>query len=120
MRPDVRARTMAAFLLLSGCATTPAVSSGVQIAPDTRPACEANCAKMGLQLAAVVLVRNSAGCVCAVPGTKPAADLRPEAAAGAVAVAGAVIIADDEDAEQRQAASPPAQQQFQLTVPVGQ
>ena len=45
-------------LLLSACSTVPAVSSGIKLDPDTRPACAANCEAMGLRLAAVVLVRN--------------------------------------------------------------
>ncbi len=104
-----------ASLIVSACATTPAVSPGVQLAPDTRPACAANCEKMGLRLAAVVLVRNSAGCVCAVPDAKPAAGApgTPGTAgaagasgdAAAVAVAAGALIAEEEDGQQLQAAS---------------
>jgi hypothetical protein len=79
-------------LALAGCVTTPAVSAGLKVDPDTRPACAANCETMGLRLAAVVLVRNSAGCVCAVPEGKAGA--RGEAAA--LAVAAGVVIDDDE------------------------
>jgi len=88
-------------LLLSACATAPAVSPGYQLDPSTRPSCEANCTQMGLRLAAVVLVRNSAGCVCAVPEARPGVGLGGQAAAGTVAVAGGVLIAD-EDAQQTQ------------------
>ena len=66
--PTLALAASVAALLLSGCATTPAVSAGVKVDPETRPACAANCETMGLRLAAVVLVRNSAGCVCAVLG----------------------------------------------------
>ena len=89
-------------LLLSACATTQAVSSGVKLDPDTRPACAANCEKMGLRLAAVVLVRNSAGCVCAVPEAKLGVGFGGEATAGALAVAGGVFIADEQDSQQLQ------------------
>lgn len=101
MNPGIHARIVPALLLLSACATAPAVSSGYQLDPDTRPACEANCTKMGLKLAAVVLVRNSAGCVCAVPESKAGVGLGSPASAGTVAVAGGVLIAD-EDAQQNQ------------------
>jgi hypothetical protein len=87
---------------LSACATVPAVSPGVQVAPDSRQACASNCQKLGLELAAVVLVRNSVGCVCAVPGTPPAARSGGPVAGGAVAVAGGVIVSDEEDAAQAQ------------------
>lgn len=110
-------RTLAVVTsLLSGCATAPAVSSGYQLDPATRPACAANCEKMGLTLAAVVLVRNSAGCVCAVPDPKPGIGLSGQAAAGTVAVAGGVLIAD-EDAQQNQSVVVQTQQvQRQLQV----
>ena len=106
-----------ASLLLSGCATAPAVSSGYQLDPATRPACAANCEKMGLKLAAVVLVRNSGGCVCAVPEAKPGVGLSGQAAAGTIAIAGGVLIAD-EDARQNQSVvvqNQQAQQQLQVT-----
>jgi hypothetical protein len=101
-------------LLLSACSTVPAVSSGIKLDPDTRPACAANCEAMGLRLAAVVLVRNSAGCVCAVPETKIGKDLGGEAARGALAVTGGVMIVDD-DTSQRQLeqVEQMQQQQFQ-------
>jgi chemotaxis response regulator CheB len=101
-------RIVLVSLLLSACATTPAVSSGVQIAPDTRPSCAANCEKIGLKLAAVVLVRNSVGCVCAVPEARSGVGQGGEAVAGAVAVAGGVLIAEDEDAQQVQPMPPAA------------
>jgi hypothetical protein len=102
-------------LLLSACATTQAVSSGVKLDPDTRPACAANCEKMGLRLAAVVLVRNSAGCVCAVPEAKVGGGLGSEATSGALAVAGGVFIADEQDSQQLQMQEPP--QAFPTPVP---
>jgi len=89
-------------LVLSACATTQAVSPGVKLDPDTRPACAANCEKMGLRLAAVVLVRNSAGCVCAVPEAKVGVGLGNETTPGALAVAGGVLIADEQDSQQLQ------------------
>jgi hypothetical protein len=104
-------------MLLSACATAPALSPGVKLDPDTRPACAVNCEKMGLRLAAVVLVRNSVGCVCAVPEATPdkASGAVRVPAAGALAIASGVIIADDEAAQQQlqeqsqlqQAAPPP-------------
>ncbi|MGA8892061.1 MAG: hypothetical protein WB493_10865 [Anaeromyxobacteraceae bacterium] len=106
-------------LFLAACATAPAVSPGVQLDPSTRPACAANCEKMGLELAAVVLVRNSAGCVCAVPEAKPRVGLGGPAAAGTVAVAGGVLIADEEAARSAQAIDA-QNQQIQQQIQVGQ
>ena len=103
-------------LFLSACATTQAVSSGVKLDPDTRPACAANCEKMGLRLAAVVLVRNSAGCVCAVPEAKVGGGLGSEATSGAVAVAGGVFAADEQDSQQQLLMQEPPQA-FPTPVP---
>jgi hypothetical protein len=117
MKPSVHGRIVPVFLLLSACATAPAVSSGYQLDPNTRPACETNCTQMGLKLAAVVLVRNSAGCVCAVPEAKLGVGIGGQTAAGTVAVAGGVLIAD-EDAQQNQTVviqSQQVQQQMQVT-----
>ena len=50
----MRRAVAVASLLLSGCATAPAVSPGYQLDPATRPACAANCEKMGLKLAVVI------------------------------------------------------------------
>jgi len=112
----MRLRLVLLPLLLSACATTQAVSSGVKLDPDTRPACAANCEKMGLRLTAVVLVRNSAGCVCAVPEAKPGVGLGSEAASGALAVAGGVLIVEEQDSQQLQMqAQPPA-----VPIPVPQ
>jgi hypothetical protein len=104
-------------MLLAACATAPALSPGVKLDPDTRPACAVNCEKMGLRLAAVVLVRNSVGCVCAVPEATPekTSGAAREPSAGALAVASGVVIADDEATHQQlqeqsqlqQAAPPP-------------
>ena len=96
-------------LVLSGCATAQAVTPGYQLDPNTRPSCEATCKQMGLELAAVVLVRISAGCVCAVPAAKPAAGLGGRDGGGAVAVAAGALIAEDE-AQQFQAVSAQNQQ----------
>ncbi len=117
MKSRMRRTIVVASLLLSACATAPAVSSGYQLDPATRPACAANCEKMGLKLAAVVLVRNSAGCVCAVPDAKPGVGQGVQAAAGTVAVAGGVLIAD-EDAQKNQTVvieNQQVQQQLQVT-----
>ncbi|HQR29635.1 MAG TPA: hypothetical protein PLL32_04430 [Anaeromyxobacteraceae bacterium] len=116
MKLAIHARIVPALLLLSACATAPAVSSGYKLDPDTRPACEANCSKMGLKLAAVVLVRNSAGCVCAVPESKAGAALGTPASAGTVAVAGGVLVAD-EDAQQNQTVVIQNQQVQQQVLP---
>jgi len=72
---------------LLGCANvTPAVTPGVKLTPETGLECKKRCGELGMGLDAVVLIQNSAGCVC-----------RPEVAAGsqsgAAAVAGGAMLA---------------------------
>ncbi len=93
----------AGFSALAGCVTTPAVSYGVKIDPDARPSCESNCAQMGLKLSAVVLVRDSVGCVCAVQEAKVATATGSDA----IGIAAGVLIVEDET-RQAQTANVPA------------
>jgi hypothetical protein len=91
--------------LLAGCATLPAVSPGVLVRPETRTECAANCDAIGMRLAAVVLIRNSAGCVCEAREGSAGAN----ASRGVAVAAGAHVIVLEEEEEQRQRdARPPA------------
>ncbi len=82
----------------ASCATAPAVSPSVRLRPETRPECVANCEQLGLRLAAIVLIRDSAGCVCE-PREAPAGSTAD--ARGAAAIAAGAAIAVDEDEQQR-------------------
>jgi hypothetical protein len=98
---------MRPILLLAGCATMPAVAPAVRVRPETVPECVANCQVLGARLGAIVLIRNSAGCVC-VPGEQvppstgsaaptsgaPRAAVEPGASA---VVGGAYIVALEEE-----------------------
>lgn len=112
----VLALAVTTSMMGTACATVPAVSPGFEIDPATRPSCAANCEKMGLKLVAVVLVRNSAGCVCAVPDAKPGAALDGRATAGTVAVAGGILVADEEAQQNQTVAIQNQQVQQQLQV----
>jgi hypothetical protein len=84
----MRPTPLVLLVSLAGCVTTaPAVSSGVRLRPETRPECEALCRQMDLRLSAVVLIQDTAGCVCE-PGDRPAG-----ATAGPAAVTGQVVLA---------------------------
>jgi hypothetical protein len=90
------------LLLVAGCVTAPAIGSGVRLRPETRPECAANCEELGMRLGAVVLIQNSAGCVCQpreelAPRSAPRADL--EGGAGAIA-GGALVIALEQARQQ--------------------
>jgi len=103
----MRPLALAPVFLLAACATTPAVSAGVHVDPDTRPSCTRLCEGMGLRLAAVVLVRNSAGCVCMVPEAGSAAAPRAAVESGGIAAASGAILALEDEAQQAQQAEPP-------------
>jgi len=90
MRSVSLAVTIAA---LSGCsAMTPPVNSYVKLDPQVASSCQALCSQLGMRLGAVVLVQNSAGCVCEPEGSAPSSR------AGAAAVANAALIAKAADA----------------------
>lgn len=74
------------LVLAVGCATTaPAVSKYVKLRPETRSECAARCEEMGMRLGAVVLIQDSAGCVCEPQDSS-------SSAAGAAAVAGGAAV----------------------------
>ena len=95
---------------LAACVTTPAVSSGFKVDPNTRPSCAAICEGMGLHLGALVLVRKLSGCVCVMP--EPSFGIAPRAAlqSGATAVASGALIVDEQQeqvVQQQQQSQPP-------------
>jgi hypothetical protein len=90
-----------AFLLLGGCTTVAPVASLSHVPSDTAQECQSICQGIGLELSAVVIVRNSAGCVCE---KSPRA---ANASSGAAAASGAVIAAaEDEQQHQNQQNQP--------------
>lgn len=89
-------------LVLAGCA--PAVQQAVQgpLPAERGPQCREACAQLGMTLTSVVLIMNSAGCVCQVIDPKPA----PAATqGGAAAAAGGAAIAATAAAAAAQAQS---------------
>ncbi len=83
-------------LLLAGCVgtTRPPVARFLTVPPDTAQECSNICQSIGLQLSAVVVVTNSAGCVCEV---QPRAGSAVPGGASA-ASAGALIVVEAERA----------------------
>jgi len=90
------------LLATAGCALVAPVASNIPVTRETTAECARHCADLGLRLGAVVLVHNSAGCVCE-------ADQRVSSSGrtGGAAVAATQAIVDDEQA----AAAQHAQQQ---------
>ncbi|AGC44742.1 hypothetical protein MYSTI_03430 [Myxococcus stipitatus DSM 14675] len=82
-----------ASLALSGCVVAPAANLAV---PKERVSeCKTICTDIGMELGSVVIIRNSAGCVCQVPGAT-------QSQQSASAVAGGVAIIEAEEEENRQ------------------
>jgi hypothetical protein len=95
---------IAAAMMLAACVApvTPAVAGPVQT--ERGQECRAACAGLGMQLTSVVLIMNSAGCVCQVNDPPPRADGGGAAAAMGGAAIAAVVAKqrEDEAARQRQ------------------
>jgi hypothetical protein len=84
-------------LLSTGCATLPATT--LPLPKERATECVKSCEDLGMKLAAMVVIRNSAGCVCEPKDAPPQTSTRRNAAATAV---GAVLAEDDERAQQKQ------------------
>ncbi|QSQ16258.1 hypothetical protein [Myxococcus landrumensis] len=82
-----------ASVTLSGCVVAPAANLAV---PKERVSeCKTICTDIGMELGSVVIIRNSAGCVCQVPGAT-------QSQQSASAVAGGVAIIEEEEAASQQ------------------
>jgi hypothetical protein len=68
-----------------GCATARPVGGGYELRKDTASECRSHCQSIGMDLSAVVIISNSAGCVCS-PAGAPVPAGPPAAAAGAAAI----------------------------------
>ena len=92
---------LACAVALMAC-THPAVTEAVTgPVPMARGAeCRAACASLGMQLTSVVLIMNSAGCVCQV--TTPGVSTRDGAAAAAGGMAIAAMRAAEEQSAEEQ------------------
>jgi len=97
-----------------GCVTMPAVDPGVHLRPETRPECVSACNQLGMDLGAIVLIRNAAGCVCQERSGQASAS-RASTSGGTAVAGGAYIVAleeqqrrEEEEAHRRvQQSTPP-------------
>jgi hypothetical protein len=96
-------------LPLLGCVTAPPVNSFNKLPADTAAVCASHCGSLGMQLGAVVIVRDSTGCVCQPKGAAPSAG------GGASAAVGGMLAVLDEEAARRQQQNHRRQQQRQAT-----
>ena len=94
-------RRWIALSLLSAACVTPPVSGLARVPAETPDECDKNCGAMGMQMSAVVLVANMAGCVCERPGAAPGR------AGGASAVAAGATAALAAARRQQQQQQPP-------------
>ena len=93
MRPSSLALPL--FLTLAGCvhSAAPPVNPDMRLPPDTAAVCASHCNTLGMDLGAVVIVRDSAGCVCQPRKPPPSAD-----SGSAAVAAGVVAVLDEEEA----------------------
>ena len=89
------------LLLLTAACTqrvrTPTYKSAV-FTKETTGECVTDCKTIGMRLSAVVIIHNSAGCVCEPAEAKPAASR----SGGAAAAGGAVLAAAEEEEQEEQ------------------
>jgi len=91
--PSIQSFVLMLPLVLGACAVQSAATLPV---PRQRASeCRDVCAELGMEMTAVVVVMNHAGCVCQPNGTSAAA-------AGGVTVASAAVIATAEEAARRE------------------
>ncbi len=88
---------VAAVACLSGCMTASAVSAGVILDTKTGDQCKATCEQLGMSLQAVVMIRNSAGCVCT-----PRAEKHEATSGGTAAASGGMTALVLEEAARQQ------------------
>lgn len=88
-------------LLSTGCVSAP-VSVG-SVSKDLATECVSHCASLDMKLTAMVIIKNSAGCVC-----EPKDSQARTVSSAAATAAGAVIA--DEEAHQQNTAQQQAQQ----------
>ncbi|MDC0710171.1 hypothetical protein POL68_16965 [Stigmatella sp. ncwal1] len=84
-------------LLATGCSTLPATQ--FSLPKERATECAANCESLDMKLTAMVVIRNSAGCVCEPKDALPQTAARRNAAS---TLAGTVVAEDDERAEPKQ------------------
>jgi hypothetical protein len=91
---------------LSACATRKATSRSL---PRERASeCLAHCDTLGMRLTAVVVIMDSAGCVCE-PQAAPAPSASATPVTGAATIAGGATVAAVIAEQQRQQQPPPSQ-----------
>ena len=98
-----------------GCVTLPAVDPGVHVRPETRPECVSACNQLGMDLGAVVLIRNAAGCVCQERAGQAPMATTP----GATAVAGGAYLVALEEQKRREEEEEAQRRAQQSTPPPG-
>jgi hypothetical protein len=86
------------LFLLGGCMT--AQATGLPVPRQRADECRANCASLDMELSAMVIIMNSAGCVCQPRGAVTRLSGPAAAAAG-----GAAIAALQQQQQQQQAAA---------------
>ena len=92
-----------ALLLFAGCATAPATTKSL---PKKRAdECRRHCKDLDMELGAVVIVINSAGCVC--QPKRPPNSTQPDQRGNAAAIAGGAAVNATIEVQKQRTAPPP-------------
>ncbi|MFY0579202.1 hypothetical protein ACN28S_37420 [Cystobacter fuscus] len=83
---------MLCCLLSAGCSTIPATYR--KVPKERATECVTNCEALGMKLTGVVIIRDSAGCVC-----EPTEAERKVLTSAVSAVAGGALISEEESAQ---------------------
>jgi len=103
-----RAALAALVLALSACAVERAVTPGRALPKERATECDANCTALGMRLSAMVLIMNSAGCVCEPKANAAApAPSAPSAAVLGAATGVAAVTAHAEEQQTQETATAP-------------
>lgn len=86
MKPMLLCFILLGWFLMPGCAVNKPLGTFSGVQSEQRNECQRICIDMGMKLGAVVIILNSAGCVC-----EPSETREPASAAGSATAAGGMV-----------------------------
>ena len=91
------------FLLFAGCATAPATTKSLP--KERADECRRHCKTLDMELGAIVIVVNSAGCVC--QPKRPPNSSQPDQRGNAAAIAGGAAVKATIEEHKKKTVPPP-------------
>jgi hypothetical protein len=100
-RWSLSAAFAALLLFSSGCVVGRATGSMYEIPRERATECQDICSKLDLQMAAVVVIMNTTGCVCEPKGARPTGQPGTAQTGGSAAATAAEVMAAQAAQQQR-------------------